>query len=97
MAYVTAGLSGLLLGIFYFGGLWLTVQKLGQTNRPTLFLMGSFILRTGLVLAGFYLVSDGRIELLAICLAAFLISRFFISRWQFQAKGKEKTNGHQPR
>lgn len=94
MAYLTAAIAGLMLGIFYFGGLWLTVQKLGQTNRPALFVMGSFILRSGLVLAGFYLVSNGRIELLAICLAAFLISRFLISRWQIQMERKEKTNGN---
>ncbi len=94
--YVVAGLSGLLLGVFYFGGLWLTVQKMSQMERPLLFLAGSFIVRTAVVLLGFYWVSNGRIELLAVSLIAFLIARFGITRTQLNPERKGKRHGHQP-
>jgi F1F0 ATPase subunit 2 len=63
MMYAVAALAGILFGVIYFGGLWLTIQKMGQMDRPILLLTGSFILRLALVMAGFYLVSNGRLEL----------------------------------
>jgi F1F0 ATPase subunit 2 len=65
MMFVIAALAGILFGIIYFGGLWLTIQKMSQVNRPILLLTGSFIVRLGLVLVGFYLVSNGRLEFLS--------------------------------
>jgi F1F0 ATPase subunit 2 len=97
MMYLLAGLAGILFGIIYFGGLWLTIQKLGQMERPIPWLMGSFIVRLGLVLAGFYLVSNGRIEFLGVSLVTFFITRFlFISRIQPHTEGRKTPDGHQP-
>jgi len=44
-----AGLGGL-----YFGGLWLTVQKLPDTPHPGRWWLASLMLRLMLLLAGFY-------------------------------------------
>lgn len=97
MMYVVAGLAGILFGVVYFGGLWLTIQKLGQMDRPILLLMGSFIVRLGLVLVGFYLISRGRLELLAVSLVTFFITRFFfISRIQPHTERSGRPHGHQP-
>ena len=38
--------AGLLLGAFFFGGLWWTVQKGVASERPALWFLGSLLLRT---------------------------------------------------
>ena len=51
--------AGLLLGAFFFGGLWWTVRKGMSAKRPALWFFGSLLLRMSIALAGFYFVSDG--------------------------------------
>jgi F1F0 ATPase subunit 2 len=81
MTLVLAGAAGAGLGIFYFGGLWLTVRRLPNSGRPALLFLGSFAGRTTLALLGFYLVMDGRWERMLACLAGFIVVRqFLISR-----------------
>ena len=67
--------AGLLLGFFYFGGLWLTVRHLPRSRRPVLLTLGSYGGRLGLTLLGFYAVMGGRWERLAFCGLAFLLMR----------------------
>jgi F1F0 ATPase subunit 2 len=96
MMFVVAVLAGILFGIIYFGGLWLTIQKMGQVDRPILLLTGSFIVRLGLVLAGFYLVSNGRVELLAVSLITFFLTRFYyIRKIQPTAERSVESHGNQ--
>ncbi len=71
---------GLALGVVYFGGLWLTVKRLPTTRRPALLFFGSFLARTALVVAGIYLVMDGRWERVAVCLAGLLVARVVLTR-----------------
>jgi F1F0 ATPase subunit 2 len=81
MILVLAGAAGVGLGLFYFGGLWLTVRRLPDSSRPALLFVGSFAGRTALTLLGFYLVMDGRWERMLACLAGFIMIRqFLISR-----------------
>lgn len=68
-------LAGGGLGAFYFAGLWWTVQKLPTAQSPALLSFGSFLLRTAVVLAGFYLVMGGHWERLVACLLGFLAAR----------------------
>lgn len=97
MMYAVAALAGILLGVIYFGGLWLTIQKMGEVDRPVLLLAGSFIVRLALVLAGFYLVSNGRLELLAVSLVSFFLTRFFfISKIRPHTERSGTHHGHQP-
>lgn len=80
VSYVALSLlAGCILGIFYFGGLWLTVRSLAYSNRPALRLAGSFLLRTALLLPAFYVVMDGRFERLIFCLIGFYIARKFLA------------------
>ena len=44
---------GMGLGIFYFGGLWLTVKKLPGSQCPILLALGSYMVRLAVVLARF--------------------------------------------
>ena len=61
MLVLAAG-AGLVLGAIFFGGLLWTVRKGLGSTRPALWFLGSAVLRTGIVLAGFYLVGRGHWE-----------------------------------
>ncbi len=66
---------GALAGTLYFGGLWLTLRRIGEAKRPQLRLALSFILRMSLLLALFYsLTGQGAIAMFA-AMAGLLIAR----------------------
>ncbi|HUW00327.1 MAG TPA: ATP synthase subunit I [Gallionella sp.] len=73
-------LAGLLLGALFFGGLWWTVQKGLSARQPALWFGVSMLLRTGIVLAGFYLVSGADWKRLLLCLLGFIVARFIVIR-----------------
>ena len=54
IAFIISFISGLLLGWLFFAGLWITLKDIGHTRHPVLRILGSLLLRMGLVLAGFY-------------------------------------------
>lgn len=70
-----AMLAGLGLGFFFFGGLLLTVRQAVRSSHPSLLLIGSFVIRTGVTLGGIYLVGGGRVEQILFCLVGFVIMR----------------------
>jgi F1F0 ATPase subunit 2 len=69
---------GAVLGALYFGGLWLTIRQLPRLSHPMLWLLISTLTRLGLVLAAFYLVSQGQWQRLLACLAGFVAMRFYL-------------------
>ena len=71
---------GVALGLFFFGGLWWTVQKGLASSRPALWFMSSLLLRSAMVLCGFYFVADSDWKRLAACLLGFIIARFIAIR-----------------
>jgi F1F0 ATPase subunit 2 len=73
-------LTGVSLGAIFFGGLWWTVRKSLSSRQPALWLLCSLLLRTGLVLAGFYFVARGRWERLLACLLGFVAARLIATR-----------------
>lgn len=75
-----SALAGVLLGLFYFGGLWLTVRKIPSSGNPGILILGSFVVRLLVTLCGMYLVMDGKWELLVACLAGFLLMRIVLTR-----------------
>lgn len=78
MMIVVAGSIGLLLGLFFFGGLAWTI-KIGLTAKmPGLVFAVSFAIRTMVTLAGFVLFSQGRWERIVSCLVGFVIIRMII-------------------
>ena len=72
--------AGLLLGGFFFGGLWWTVRKGISSPRPQLWFLGSLLLRTSIVLAGFYFVGRGQWQRLLLCLIGFVMGRLIVMR-----------------
>ena len=71
---------GMGLGVIYFGGLWLTVQRLLSSRWPALMTLGSYYARASIALVGFYLVMDGRLDRLLVSMAGFLLIRIFCVR-----------------
>jgi F1F0 ATPase subunit 2 len=79
--------GGLLLGALFFGGLWLTVKRTVATKNPALMIAGSFFLRTGITLVGFYYIGHGDWQRLVICLVGFITARFILI-WLTRSNGK---------
>jgi F1F0 ATPase subunit 2 len=75
---ILALFAGIALGIIFFGGLWFTVKKIVAAKMPALLVLGSFIVRVGIVLLGFYFVSSGNWQRLVICLIGFIAARFIV-------------------
>ena len=74
---------GIGLGMFYFGGLWMTVQRLPATSWPAVLTLGSFWVRAAACGWGFYWAMDGQWERLAACFLGFLATRsILIRRWR---------------
>jgi F1F0 ATPase subunit 2 len=73
--------TGVLLGVMFFGGLWWTVRKGVSSQRPALWFFGSLLLRMSIALAGFYFVSDGQWERLLVCLFGFVTARLIVTRF----------------
>ncbi|QQS54668.1 MAG: ATP synthase subunit I [Candidatus Competibacteraceae bacterium] len=78
-----AALGGLLLGLFYFAGLWFTLQRLPAHPHPALWVAGSFILRLAVSLSGFYFIlgPDRNLIRLGIALLAFMAARVVLTRY----------------
>jgi len=73
--------TGVLLGIVFFGGLWWTIRLGLSSRQPALWFFGSMVLRTGIVLSGFYYVlGDSWVRLLA-GLFGFVIARFSVTQF----------------
>jgi len=75
-----AGTVGLLLGAVFFGGLWWTVRRGMSSPYAALWFMGSLLLRTSIVLLGFYFAGRGDWRRLVSCLLGFGIARFAVMR-----------------
>lgn len=85
-------LAGIALGAVFFGGLWWTVQRAMTSDRVAVWLFGSLLVRTGIVLAGFYLAcgDDGQRWLAAVL--GFGLARVAVTR--LSRPGTEKAAGH---
>ena len=68
-------LAGVLMGSFYFGGLWYTVRGMAGVRHPALLVAGSFSLRTLVVLAALVPLIGSRWENAAAAMVGFFIGR----------------------
>ncbi|SCX60808.1 ATP synthase subunit I [Nitrosospira sp. Nsp1] len=75
--------SGILLGAFFFGGLWWTVRYGLSSPNPGLWFIGSMLLRISAVMTGFYFLLGLPGESWQILLAGllgFVITRLVATR-----------------
>ncbi len=73
-------IQGALLGLFFFAGLWWTVRKLGSSKQVALLFLGSMLLRTTVVIVGFYFILGDNWQHLLVGLLGFVIARITITR-----------------
>ena len=72
--------SGMALGAFYFLSLWKTLQKISDAKNPGFLLFRSYLIRTSVVLFGFYLIMGGHWERIVIALVGFVLMRIILTR-----------------
>ncbi len=77
--HIIVFIAGLSIGLIFFGGLWLTVQKAIRSKIPALWFSISFIVRMGITLLGFFFVTDGKIASLILCTVGFALARLVIT------------------
>jgi len=80
LSLMLAWVTGMLLGAFFFGGLWWTIRKSITSERPALWFVGSLFLRMSIAVTGFYFVSGGHWQRLLVCLLGFVIARVVVTR-----------------
>jgi len=80
MYFLLAFITGLVLGALFFGSLWFTVKKAMNAKMPALWIIGSFVFRITITLAGFYFVALGSWQRLAICTLGFVGARMIVMR-----------------
>jgi F1F0 ATPase subunit 2 len=78
------------LGAIFFGGLWWTVRQSVSSQRPALWFFGSWWLRMGVALPGFYFVAGGHWQRLLACLLGFVMARLLVT-WLTRSSGKSRT------
>jgi F1F0 ATPase subunit 2 len=59
-----------------------------MARRPALWLIGSFVVRAGVSLIGFYMVLGGGAARLMVCLAGFFVARTILIRRRLPAPVK---------
>ena len=80
LGLLSALLIGVLLGAVFFGGLWWTVQRAMSSDRVALWFFGSLLLRTAIVLAGFYLACGDDWQRWLAAVLGFGVARAVVAR-----------------
>jgi F1F0 ATPase subunit 2 len=76
MLFLSAGFG---LGIFYFGGLWLTVRFLPSVRIPVLLSTGSLFIRAGVSFGVLYLLIRGGEPMMLIpCIIGFVLVKIIM-------------------
>jgi F1F0 ATPase subunit 2 len=73
--------AGIVLGIFFFGGLWWTTRRALHSKHPALWFIGSLFVRVSITMAGFYYVTNQKFEFIMVCLLGFILARALITKY----------------
>lgn len=77
--WISALITGVFLGIFYFGFLWWSVNRISRTRHPIILTIGGYVIRLAIAILVFYLILRiGDWRALLICLAGFIITRIIL-------------------
>ena len=88
-------LWGVLLGLFYFGGLWMTLSALPRKKRPKRWLAVSYVVRLAGAMAGFWVVVHKDLLAFFFTLAAFFLVRIVLIR-RLAPKNEKKEHATEP-
>lgn len=73
-------LVGVLLGVFYFAGLWWTVRRLGSSRVVAPLFLFSMLFRISVVMVSFYVFLGNDWQKLLLALLGFMVLRLFATR-----------------
>lgn len=91
MTIALAGVAGLGLGTFFFYGLWFTVRKTLTATTPALWMLGSFVVRMGITVTGFYYVGSGNWQRFLASLLGFVVARYIIIYLARRAESRQQS------
>ena len=74
-------IAGILLGIFFFGGLWWTTKRGLLSKTPALWFLTSLFIRLVITISAFYFISHDHWEKALICLVGFIVARRIVVRF----------------
>ena len=90
-------MSGILLGLFYFGGLWWTIGRMGRTENPMSFYLVSLAVRLAILLLSFFFFLNVGVFHLIVAFVGFMIARLSLVRWIGLARDPKLANrSHRP-
>ncbi len=69
---------GIILGIVFFGGLYITVDKMRDVKNPSILLILSFVFRMAVLLGGLYLVSRNGFKDMLFALLGIVIMKLLM-------------------
>jgi len=84
-------LEGVVLGAFFFAGLWWTVRKMESSKHVALLFLTSMLLRTSVVLLGFYFILGDNWQHLVAALLGFIIARIIVTRLTHEVHQSKNT------
>lgn len=92
---------GMVLGSFFFCGLWWTVQRSLRSKNTATWLLTSLLLRMTVTVFGFYLVATNEMSnppwlRLLICMLGFICARLVISTVISRIDPKQTTHVDEP-
>lgn len=99
VSLASALIVGLLLGAFFFGGLWWTVSRGVSSKRVGMWFLGSMLLRTSIALLGFYFILGDNWRRLLTGLIGFTVARLIVTRFTREAEPQGRLAqeaGHAP-
>jgi F1F0 ATPase subunit 2 len=69
---------GIILGILFFGGLYLTVGKLNEVKNPSFLVIFSFIIRMVILLGGLFYLSKKGYQAILLALMGIVLVKFIM-------------------
>ena len=91
LGYLGIFVGGMVLGLVFFGGLWLTIRKALGSKTPALWFALSMFVRVGITLAGFYLLTRGHLVNFVFCLPGFMVAKILFI---YLSKHSARSNNH---
>ncbi|HZK10662.1 MAG TPA: ATP synthase subunit I [Clostridia bacterium] len=71
-------LSGLFIGVIYFGGLYYSTHKIKAVRNPGLFMALSLLIRMGILLVGLYYLAQRGYKSILLGFIGIMLIRFIL-------------------
>lgn len=81
LTYAGLCFGGLAIGFFYYGGLWMTFQRIRSSGWTEFLTVASFLVRTLVAAGAFLWLMRGDMNRLLAMLVGFMTARFIMTRY----------------